>query len=133
MTDAGVIWDAVGRTLAKIVPQLPEVAQVGDRDVTPPLTADDHDHSPLVGHTGQWTPEQILDPAQNGGDGADAEAQGQDGDGRESGAPGELPGCVAEVLQERRHGSPLFTAMPWSKPRYLGGDADTLVDNSIPW
>ena len=47
---------------------------------------------------------QRIDEAEHRRVGADAEANDQRGDDRESGLAGEQPEAVAQVLQERAHG-----------------------------
>ena len=48
--------------------------------------------------------ERRVDEAEDGGSGADAKAENEDGGGREAPVAGEAPDCVARVAQERVHG-----------------------------
>ncbi len=80
---------------------VPVIQEVGIGDPTDPglfrlLGINPHDIGRVL--VGKGMEEKRVDDAEDGGVGADAEGQGEDGDGREGRVAGKLPQRIAQIL-----------------------------------
>src|SRR5690242_1342867 len=94
-----------GPDTREVVRQRAQVVQVRKRDAEPhALEPRGHNlHEPVRFRVRQRPEQHAVNGAEDGRVGADAEGEGEDGDGREGGALGERTDGVAQVLEQRLH------------------------------